>query len=471
MSLATLNADVLTEIVSLLSTKEAFRLSLTNKQVNTVAMQRVYRIIDLKWPRHVKQMCRVLLQEPAKRLVFVRELRISSIALEGANNATVARIVELLSHPFSAHIQRLTLGCIERLLEEHPSCADAVAALPALTQLELGDAYESSLAMIERLTSKPRRLALQFDLPFLEGDSIPTLFSEASGTPTEISESSTTSHEMTMHHPLPDPRLQWFSLHHLFLKKCNLPMSVFVLAFPNVKRICLRQVTSSLPSKNNGVCWPRLDCLDMGDVTYRHPWKVTCPVRHLVLGISRAVGSPKSALSLVKMTMPIVLELETSLKLSTRFWDKLARVGKRLRYLIIVLKKADTVSSSGDYAQNLNHWKSQLPAFMSKLNVSCIRICYPSSLPVAQDILEDVPQILMRSIPSLCYVALDRHHSSERSIWYEGQYDGYQSESTWWRITRIGTRDWEGLARMTTELGEKIDAHMKSDEVESSLPC
>ncbi|KZT07156.1 uncharacterized protein LAESUDRAFT_713664 [Laetiporus sulphureus 93-53] len=363
MSLVALNTDILTAIVSFLSTDEAFQLSLTTKQFHAIAMRQAFRIINLKHLGHVKQVCTLLLQEPVKCLVLVRELRISSAALKGASKPTIARFTALLSHPSSVHIHSLGLGSIEWLLVQQPSCADAVAVLPNLTQLELWGVGSDSLAMVEKLTSKPHELALQFGLHFHPEDPIPALFSESRDTPTENSGSSTMSSTTTLHRSPPNSCSQWSSLSHLSLMDCKLPMSVFVLAFPNIKRICLRQVTSSLlsslPSQADGICWPHLDFIDMGDVTYSHPWNVTCPVRHLVLRISRALVFSKFPLSLVETTMPVVLELEMGLELHARFWKMLAKVGKRLRYLIIVLKDAGT-SPSCDYAQKLNRWKVRL---------------------------------------------------------------------------------------------------------------
>ncbi|KZS99536.1 uncharacterized protein LAESUDRAFT_718618 [Laetiporus sulphureus 93-53] len=243
-------------------------------------------------------------------------------------------------------------------------------------------------------------------------------------------------------------------------------MSTFARAFPNVKRICLRQVTATLPSRADDMCWSHLDFLDMGNVEFRHPWIVTCKVRHLVLHLHRAVGSPKAPVSVIQNAMPVVLELEINLQLNAKFWKRVALVATRLRYLIIILKW-DEESSLDEYSRTLKGWKSELPAFMHALKISCLRICCPSPFPAAQDILQDVPQALKHVIPTLCYVALEHHHSSAHSDWYDGRYDGWQSESTWWRITTVGND--KSHSKVATDIGERVDAYMKSAEFESSL--
>ncbi|KZT07108.1 uncharacterized protein LAESUDRAFT_132873 [Laetiporus sulphureus 93-53] len=475
MTLVSLNADVLTYLLSFLSTKHAFWLSLTTKQIHTLAMQQVYRVITLKHPEHVAEVCTLLLRDPTNRLAYVRELRIGGSALDNAEQAVANQIVDVLLHPSSMMIQCLQLGRIEWIVWSEPKFVDALIALRSLTRLELEGIGTKSMAVIERLSSRPRSLCLQFMRFFTADEDLPSLFSNvqrpaiASGSVVEQFTMSSGQASLLL---APASCSQWLALQHLSITNCNLPMSTFCFAFPNVKRIRLQGVTSTLRSHADNPCWTHLDFLDMGNITSDLPgaifvpWVVTCRVRYLAMGIDlRARIIRETALSIVKLTTPVILELTCNPHMNGKFWRTVAdSMRGRLHYLVVILKR-DERSSPATHIELLEYWKWQMSTYMSSLGITCIRICCTSRAD--RQVLQDIPTLLTNVTSSLRYIALEHYPSLERDSWCDGRYDGCQSESTWWRIVRDGSR--KSFARVATEIGERVDAYFKSADIESSL--
>jgi len=171
MLLLDLNEDVLSEIVSYLSTQEALDLMLTSRSLQFIAERRVLSVVTIESWRvgRLMKFCIYMLANGACRLSHLRVLNISVVSRAfrkgGEEARDCARLLASLLE--QAHnLRHLALAAVEALLECEPRIGIAIAAHPDFSQLALHDLGQRSMEVLRNLRSQPRKVEVYIETSF-----------------------------------------------------------------------------------------------------------------------------------------------------------------------------------------------------------------------------------------------------------------------------------------------------------------
>ncbi|KZT00984.1 uncharacterized protein LAESUDRAFT_816167 [Laetiporus sulphureus 93-53] len=440
MSLAYLHDDVLAELFTYLSARDACRLSLTSKQIHPIAMQRAWSVVIIRRCARIQGVCEAMLKKPASRIAYLRELRVDSDALWGADKNVYSQLVKVIQHPLALKLRVLQLGNVAQLLVDFPSLVFVLASLSELIHLELERAGQNALSMIQRLSARPRTLRIDFS-----GDQ-----NNAIVPPSLLSIDSF-----------------WPSLLHLSILSLNEPIKTFARAFPNIRRLQVTSAYSFSSPLGQSPCWTSLEFLDAGTANTSLVRAVKCLVRHSMLDIVRCTDHGSSMISVVRGTNPVVLSLSLGMQRTPGIWGQLVDVGQRLRYLILVIKP-DPLFTTQEFIEALGTWKPDVSTILGTSQIVCIRVRVTFVVDPVRDAFRDLPEHLLDAIPTLRYVAMDMpEHNFPTQEWYDDSYDGHESCGSWWRVEAIDSK--RSLVPVPIEVGEAVDGYLKSARFESSL--
>jgi len=171
MLLLDLNEDVLSEIVSYLSTQEALDLMLTSRSLQFIAERRVLSVVTIESWRvgRLMKFCIYMLANGACRLSHLRVLDISVVSRAfrkgGEEARDCARLLASLLE--QAHnLRHLALAAVEALLECEPRIGIAIAAHPDFSQLAFHDLGQRSMEVLRNLRSQPRKVEVYIETSF-----------------------------------------------------------------------------------------------------------------------------------------------------------------------------------------------------------------------------------------------------------------------------------------------------------------
>ncbi|KAI0941024.1 hypothetical protein AcV7_003243 [Taiwanofungus camphoratus] len=460
MNLPSLNDDVLSIILSHLSTQDAFNLSATARGLYSVAMRRALYTVALCSPQQLSAFCESMFADVPNRLHSLRNLELSSLAFGVAGNFEAKQTGDFSSAPLLADLleqahdlKSISLPCVEYLIQREPRVAYALAALPDLVELRLKDMGGHSLEVIRMLQSTPSKLIMRFDeFSVAFRATLPAIAHLQSLKNLELSflNKRSAPHNMTIDlGAIP----QWLNVRHLTVTHSDVPMSICVRAFPNLQTLHLGDVSLAGESENT-ICWPTLHRAHGFPADFRH-WQLTCPVHELELDsflFARDMQQQSDTLSVVKNTRPVMLTLQCCTDIMHSFWTPLLQLAPRLRCMeIFVLCGQISLF-------DIRLWMILISSCLSSSALLFIQICM-IDLPEAYKavILQEFPAAFAESVESAQYISL----GFGKRVWAdEAQCYRFSGRISWWRVVSSGAEPRTEV--LLAEVGERIQAHLHS---------
>ncbi|OSX63822.1 hypothetical protein POSPLADRAFT_1045011 [Postia placenta MAD-698-R-SB12] len=453
-----LNDDVLSLILSDLSTHDALQLSATARDVHFIAKQRALQEVKMTTNASAARICTYLLGDIPNRLHLVRDLTVrldftTYVNPDGKPFYSESAITA--AHLFASvlgdaiYLRSLHLTSVGILLQVQPRIGPALSALTNLRLLDLQlIGSTDGFTVLREIRCRPEELKLSVGTARTAGMHTVDVNEVLS-----CLQDMQTIKRLTLSHineqrfddrlvlKFSDPPSSWSTVHDLSLLRCRMPMRLAVLAFPNLRVLRVNQPISCPPPKPDSeqtVCWSNLDFVE-GPIELLYEWPFTCPIHHLSLQSVLAMpyhgstwGRPPpgadlaATLNLVKRASPRVLELSIMAypALGPAFWAELARQAPGLRSLAV---KLCSFSDDEEFlTRTFMDFMETLSAALGSISTLVhVRLCILSSL-LPDDPTHVLPEKLtstfIKALPSLCYVSLSmkRHQDLTESPW-EGQ--------------------------------------------------
>lgn len=353
-----LNFDILTYVLKHLSSQEALRLSTVCRAAHSfVVCQVLSRGIVLETIRQILFFPQFIWADPITRLPFFWKL-----TLKVHNVTHTADYLDMLAikNPrmlmpldcFASFLtQVLTRFPYLRALEiplsgfffvRYPILRHALIAYGHLVELTLHDITDNVLHMIKDMRSDLRVLSLwqSLDRPPNPG---PPFFSFLTTHPHLEKLAFFAKRDDAVLWELTTP-FQWHSVRELQIRG-QASLDTLVAACPNLRILRADEIG---PWKNSSPStqWIGLDHLN-GDCTDLCNWKIKCPVRWLELSDPirgnltslRAgyVDHTADMADLVRWTKPMILTFTTCHNTPEYFWERLARVARRIKLLELIV--------------------------------------------------------------------------------------------------------------------------------------
>ncbi|EED80685.1 predicted protein [Postia placenta Mad-698-R] len=289
-----LNEDVLTHIVSYLSTHDALNMSLTSRDIYTIAKRHALSVVTMR-SNAIVRICTYMLDDIPGRLHWVRELQVCFHNIDGCFffavelSDTAARLLVSLFEN-AIHLKSLRIPyLVDTLLLTQPRIAPALSALHHLEILDLelspaesesernAEVFAIQREMLREMRSRPVELSLWIP-SFSDLSSIQHIQTIRRLT---LSRLNSHNEEYPNHAQGSQLVLSWPTVSSLTLNRCRLSMSQAVRAFPNLRELCVRYPSSGLTSTSS-VCWPHMDYVK-GPIALFKEWSFNCHVHYLMM--------------------------------------------------------------------------------------------------------------------------------------------------------------------------------------------
>lgn len=353
-----LNYDILTHVISQLSTYDALSISTTCKSLYTIVIRETLSSVHLATCEEIAKFPGFIFADPSKRIPLLQSLSFEEELLTTqANRAFYSRDIAPDAHLFlenlaaflaqiltqSQHLRVLSLPISGPLFTKSPELGDALAANKSLVELTLcASDWETLQALSNMQSSSLRVLSLEYPRPFPEGHP-PFDFSWL------------TKHRQLEELTLISPpgvgewdqskKDKWPSLRSLGISG-PLPMTPFVSAFPNISSLRMEWLQIDADYEESAAQWSFLDHVIQPPDADFCPWPIRCPVRWLEFWgpvhrdhDTKAGPSPKHATTFeaVKRVEPVILTMSVYFQVNPEFWEEFARVTRDVKLLELTI--------------------------------------------------------------------------------------------------------------------------------------
>lgn len=356
LSLQNLNQDVLSVILSYLSSHDALKLSTTTRSIHYIAKCRALSVIEMHSSKQLRKISKYLLGDISGRLHHLRHLIVNfpfqqwdEFIISASVRSLEAESTRLLRKIFQNAVNLTSLDIIQldTVLRIDPGIGPALASLPRLNTLQLGHVQcPNMLKFLHDLSSRPRRFTLRLIRPCVQSNQVLT---SIAGLQSIQSLQLIGDQEIPHFEIKPQSDHLWPNILELSLSSCSISISLAAEAFPNLKVLRLAKFTCK-PSCSGEPCWPSLNHLVTPAKVFEE-WKITCHVRHLsltaILALPRLAlgngfirsGDLVPTLRAVANVSPIALDFNIMLEpsLTETFYKDLAKAAPKLRSLEIEL--------------------------------------------------------------------------------------------------------------------------------------
>lgn len=480
-----LNDDVLSFIVPMLSLRDAIHLSQTSRMLGGVARRRVLSSLQVSAPLQIADFYHFLLEElGGYRMQCLRKLTINRSYNTSANanvNLLLPRIIERASN-----LRTLTIFRTEDQLKDAPALGEAIARLRNLEKLDLCDISEDGLQLCAKLPCKPSVVRLTSGAPGFKVD--PATFCSL---PIFQNASIVTLQGFEFTGPEVDVPAKWTSTHTLRLR--NMDSAPLLTVCPRL--VCLQLAFHSYPTHHN---YPR------------HAPVLTTHAH--VLDVMSEKGLeiiPQSIISALRGVHPTVLSIPCNISYTRdEYWKDIGNLLRepysRVRYLDILLRSLNDNSTlallvrlpSPLFCRILLSTSTLQRLIVPLLRESCqipyIRLCLtaldgkPLSVDewehatcygtFASDSFADwhtnfratIPTKLARDILSLEYVGIAYGYMVFDQE--EPNVPRFGGRTVWWRIHRHGgPKGKVEVVEVKPQVGIKLDAHLRSEAFAKTL--
>ncbi|KAH9922904.1 uncharacterized protein B0H18DRAFT_1016068 [Fomitopsis serialis] len=338
MQLFTLNADVLNIILSLVNPYDAFQLSLTCRDAQPMATSRFLEAVvfplpwlcsstakrsPLAYPELYEQFRAYMFAHGSYRLRQLKSLTLAEDAFciqYGSQHLEPPRYTFTLAAPLAeviraaADLRRICIDQSDAVFDAAPRLVDAIASLPQLQEICFHGAGVSTLELLSRMQSCPRKIELRLieyrnTLDIWSGQYV-----RGAGrflrNVTESLESLSLQGGLDIIEEL-EPETVWPAVRELKLARGPMVnLTAMANAFPNLRRLHV-EYPPSIATGSIGQ-WRELDF-----VCTMHPLPLQHPVRHLKMNwvfLGKYLPTPQreavvnSTSLMLRYTQPVVLE-------------------------------------------------------------------------------------------------------------------------------------------------------------------
>lgn len=483
-NLLSLNDDTLSSIVSYLASRDALNLAATTRALYHLEYLKQQAVIAVSMHsiEQIKRTCTFLAADIPRRAQKVREMTVvmRSVAASSEYGASPQRHILQLAHllEHTARLKSLTLSLHDLVSQKSPSSIlypvfSAISSLSCLLDIDLR--HVSKKQALEQLPSQLQTVTLDLS---------------REGSPTWDSLICSMSHlralrelEITycgrllsrghMRYPNESSDKDRDStcipaVRELRLMISDIPISVIVKAFPNVRALTV-QGSPRNPAATpqlQAVHWRRLDYLEGEPVYFRH-WTFKCSVHRISFASLSILGLPDreyptligstgfndiaETLRTAEETRPMAIDfsimggpadlidifwkrliavapklrcLEFELCTFSDMADSLDKIAERVRSVSSILTPISTLKYVGVCANtHLTHWESPGTARAKAPGVDLDE-------ETSQEVSREIASLIVKRIPSLHLIAFGFGKRSEKSSRHLLPFDG---RLWWWR--------------------------------------
>ncbi|KAH9930846.1 uncharacterized protein B0H18DRAFT_991563 [Fomitopsis serialis] len=484
MSLSTVDLDVLTAIIALLSPSDARSLSLTTRALYPAAQRHALSTVVLDKPSKLSRAHEYLLADVPNRSHYIRKLTVTHQALNSPSDDNVddplsaffvqsARLLADLLESTQL-LTTISVASMEQIIRAEPRVWNALTALSFLTNVELKDAHAGVLSRLGEFRGPLRKL-------------------EFCGSPDSYMLPGKLPFSQLVKAWCAYPRLQHIGLDYVpkvdydreRLSSCTpcqtvlnldvshseLPLSGMTDMLPNLRSLSILN-TKDYSEDNAGKCWSRLARLDFrtqhGPSDSQHHWVITSRTRQLVLLHSvetdpnRYWNFRHFYASTVEDAQPVALCLSTCPSVGEDFWTGLVREGRRLRCLDIRLR------AGWKCHKDVSEWLDKVPRFWTDSDLLYVRIFIRetdflsrmnTSIPFREDdaaamayVKQTVSAHLLACVPTVRLIAIK-----------------LMNETSWWRAQQGGEGGPRHLVPISSDVGHHVETYLYSEEFEQSM--
>ncbi|RDX46896.1 hypothetical protein OH76DRAFT_1406494 [Lentinus brumalis] len=481
LTLPTLPSDVLREIVSHLSPRDAIALSYTCQAAHSIPRDPALHTVVLDRDTEQIKKFRDHLLATDSRPTFLKSLVLAKAVtweIDQDTQEPAAALADILEK--SVKLQQFDCGSMEVINRASDGrVAKALVALKELREVKVRGGGAETMNTITSLNSLGLRIlyaSFEFGLKDLPYD---VFFGPLKGY-THLHTLSITKLWTRLHIPAPNTHLQnrisINSLHTLTIEDTLIPLSLVASIFPNVTRVSYQSgryernryagTANALHPPVVPPCWAHTLMKAHIDVADLDIWPLSCRVKWLDFGLCRT-GHSREALVLVGQTKPHVISCAYRIDADNLLWVNLPTVATDLRFL-----EARIIELAGNRKRYMLMHLSGLDALTAVF--LCIRAYYqPDDLDAE---LTSIVRELAGKNRQLRVVGLSlvdgRHMRDDEPMW-----DEERLASRWWAIERIDPEGGDmdlymeyGGARpvpILTEVGLKVRDYMYEADYES----
>ncbi|KAI0663710.1 hypothetical protein C8Q70DRAFT_906167 [Cubamyces menziesii] len=485
-TLSSLNGDVLAELASYLSGRDALNLALTARRIYDFAIHRTAVTFTCRNRTDLVRIHHYLLSGNPKRAVYLRGLSILASTFierpwqEDPNwifpkntyeYSQAALIGDILEH--SPNLSHVLLEHTAPLLQHDPRVGTAIAAMHKLARLELRDVDTNVLPVLAQLRSTPRILHLS-PVKVESSADAKRVFALVQETLVAIS-AFKGLHALDLDlKNIPSPPQSLISsvslpqIRHLSVHWWHAQIDV-AQVFPNLE-VFEQHVNSTLLKRS--AQQPQLRRLSVAEMqTFE---AVRYPV-HL-LHFRRYPRELRSFRRTVYEANPVGIALHCFIDTPgwLKYWQQLPRMAPRLRFMDVHCHTWERRHEQG--------WVNNFVQSLRRYSLVCLRIVAPPPpTPDSMDApwheddiqtLAELPDRIAQVIPTLRYVAW----AAKRCVlearpddyaWYESEYDCAAAEYTWYRVEKVEGESAKTLKPISAGEGERVRRFLLDSELEA----
>ncbi|GBE89639.1 hypothetical protein SCP_1603030 [Sparassis crispa] len=280
MDLLSLNDDILSLIAALLSSRDALSLSRTSRKVHVMAKRHALSTVELTSSGQLAAFCTYMLCDVSTHLLCLRSLKVTLSAVgvedEGMIDYASFNSASLLAALIgqASRLRCLSISCLDELIKTEPHIGAAVASLPNLEKLELHEVGARALDVVRRLRSRPRVLSLHYYGSKINSNPISYTLRNLQNLQIVRLSGIVWPEEDSA----PVWTKPWLGVRELQVMYSEAPMTEFVRAFPNVRKLSIRGLYRIYDHVQEPLCWHSLDFIHIYQYDDLARWKITCPV-------------------------------------------------------------------------------------------------------------------------------------------------------------------------------------------------
>ncbi|KAI8982824.1 hypothetical protein BD414DRAFT_491236 [Trametes punicea] len=459
--LLSLNQDVLAQIISYLSYRDALSLSCTCKAAHAICLDPALHTVVLDRSSEQLLKFRDFLLATDLRPLFLRSLTVTKTVtwdLGDSAKEMASALADILK--VAAKLQQFSCGAIRDLNRADTGIQLGLTALTQLVSLTLLEGGLETSVIVTTLKS-PRLEQLTFDMLF-HVDKLPfeSFFGKLAQYHHLRSLSISRVYDRIVLPPALQTEIAIPSLRTLALHSTYLPMSLAAAVFPNVSRLTFTNARhypnfsrTRIEPEEVASCWATLDeaHIDARDLIV---WPITSRVRWLDLDVLRG-GYSREAIAAVDRTGPRVLSCAYTIDADNLFWVRLPVIATDLRFLDVRL-----LELNGHPRRYMLMHLSRFPTLTALF--LCIRAFYPPDNSEVNSIALD----LAERNPQLQFIGISftdgRTVREDEPVWDEERLG-----STWFKVRRGEDGSNRELQDISTEAGLKVRDYMYDADYEA----